>query len=110
VAEARARAPLPAAHGKSRFFDRRAQALHMRHHVFGRALWEQDGELFPAAAISDAAAGDLLQAARHHAQHFVADLVAKLVVELFEVIDVHHGDGVLVFLAFGGAIESAAAR
>ena len=58
----------------------------------GRAYSE--AELLAAVAVGFAGDGRLLQPRGHEAQHLVAHVVAVAVVEVLEVIHVHHGDGI----------------
>ena len=60
-------------------------------HTFVR---KEDGELFAAEAIGAAAAADLLNLRGDHLQHLIADIMTVGVVDLLEMIDVDHGEGV----------------
>src|ERR1017187_2468619 len=97
-----------AAHMKRGFFDDLAQGVQMFEGFFGRGVAKDYGELLASAAEGLAVAGDFGQARGHHAQDLVACVVSVGVVELFEVVDVDYGDGILLVEGEEGLVEGAA--
>src|SRR5207237_6801829 len=59
-----------------------------------RGPGEEHGEFFPSVAVGLAASADRAQAVGYQLEYLVAHVVAIAVVELLEVIDVHHRDDV----------------
>src|SRR5580698_6999596 len=66
----------------------------MLDHVFHVFTRKQDRKLFASYAKSFAAAIHLCQSSGDQAQHLISGVVAISIVEVLEMIDVHHRDGV----------------
>src|ERR1051326_5850340 len=81
------------AQNKAAFGNRFAQRFDVRFGIFGGRAGEDEREFFAAVAKSDATrdGGDH---GSDHLEHLIAAFVAMSVVELLEVINVTHSDGV----------------
>src|SRR5437588_11857976 len=89
--------------------DRAAQRLELRQRLAEVAGGKDHAELLAAVAVGDAAAAHLRQARADELEHLVADIVTVGVVELLEVVDVDHGDGVALAEAAQALLERAPA-
>src|SRR5437588_831409 len=89
--------------------DRAAQRLELRQRLAEVAGGKDHAELLAAVAVGDAAAAHLRQARADELEHLVADIVTVGVVDLLEVVDVDHGDGVALAEAAQALLERAPA-
>jgi hypothetical protein len=78
--------------------------------VVAALAWEQDGKFFTSVAVRLATTGHLTDMLGHHSQNLVSDVVPVLVVELFEVVDIHHRDAVLITQLWQCFVERAPRR
>src|SRR5581483_10673767 len=70
------------------------QCIQVRQRFFHCLTGKDNCELLASAAVGPTSTSDARQPARHHAQHLVTNVMTIGVVELLEVIHVHHGNGV----------------
>ena len=82
----------------------------MRERLRDRACREEHGELLAAVTVGASAAAHHFQRDADLPQQLVAHVVAVLVVEALEVVDVHHGDRVLAAEPQQRLVEGAASR
>src|ERR1035438_2398997 len=96
------------AYMKRRALDDPPQRFKMLDGLLGGSVAEDDRELFAAAAEGLSIAAYIGEALGHHAQHLVADVVPVGIVEIFEMVDIDDGDGVLLVERKQGLVEGAA--
>ena len=90
IGTARRLPAIPAAHPEPGRCNGLAQEFQVFHGISGRLTRKDDRKLLSSATIGFSSAGHLGQAGGHHAQHLVADVVAKSVIESLEMVHIHN--------------------
>src|SRR2546428_338001 len=102
--------PAAPADRERRALDGVSEALEVWQRRLGGRAREEHRELLAAVTERAAAALDLRELGREHPQELITGVVAVLVVEPLEGIDVHHGDHVPAAEPHERLVESAASR